>query len=408
MLRTALTAAAGLTLAASTTTAAVAGQAPTAHGTRAAAPDYRRACAVLNRPGTMHCMALIRTDIRAQSRSALLRADALPAGYGPSQLISAYSLPSSTAVRKVAVVDAYNDPNAVSDLAVYRSTYGLPACNTSTGAGCLTVVNQNGATSPLPANSGTTGWATEESLDVDMVAAICPSCHIYLAEANSPTIKNLGTAVNSAISVDGAQYVSNSYGGSQASNDGTLNSTYFNHPGDVVTASAGDNGYGVSYPAASPDVTAVGGTSLTQNGSARGWGETVWSGTGSGCANKTEAKPSWQTHAGCKHRIDNDVAAVADPNTGVAVYDTYDQGGFLVVGGTSVSSPLIASVYALAGVPASGTYPSSYPYAHKSSLFDVTSGSNGTCTKAFLCHGEVGYDGPTGLGTPDGTAAFTG
>jgi hypothetical protein len=408
MLRTALTAAAAITLAASTATAAVAGQAPATHGTRAAAPDYRQACAASNRPGTMHCMLLVRTDVKAQRRSALLRADALPAGYGPSQLISAYQLPSSTAVRNVAVVDAFNDPNAVSDLAVYRSTYGLPACNTSTGAGCLTVVNQNGATSPLPANSGSTGWATEESLDVDMVSAICPSCHIYLAEANAATTKSLGTAVDSAISVDGAQYVSNSYGGSQSAKDSTFNSRYFNHPGDVVTASAGDSGHGVSYPAASSDVTAVGGTTLTQNGSARGWGETVWAGSGSGCASSAEAKPSWQTHPGCKNRIDNDVAAVADPNTGVAMYDTYDQGGFIVVGGTSVSSPIIASVYALAGVPTAGSYPSSYPYAHKSSLFDVTSGSNGSCVKAFLCNGEVGYDGPTGLGTPDGTAAFTG
>jgi hypothetical protein len=408
MLRTALTAAAALALAGGADTAAAAGQAPGAHGTRTAAPDYRRACAAVTRPGTMSCMALVKSDVKAQRRSALQRVNRLPAGYGPAQLISAYQLPSSTAVRKVAVVDAFNDPNAVSDLAVYRSTYGLPACNSSTGAGCLTVVNQNGATSPLPANSGSTGWATEESLDVDMVSAICPSCHIYLAESNAATTKSLGTAVDSVISVDGARYVSNSYGGSQGSNDATFNSLYYNHPGDVVTASAGDAGYGVSYPAASSDVTAVGGTTLTQNGSARGWGETVWSGTGSGCANKTETKPAWQTHPGCKHRIDNDVAAVADPSTGVAMYDTYDQGGFLVAGGTSVSSPIIASVYALAGVPASGTYPSAYPYAHRSSLFDVTSGSNGTCTKAFLCHGEPGYDGPTGLGTPHGTAAFTG
>ena len=407
MLRGTLAAAASLALAVSS--AAAASAIPVSHASRTASASHvRRACAVATRPGMASCMTLIRTDVKAQSRSAQLRTDQLPAGYGPSQLISAYKLPASTAVRTVAVVDAFNDPNAVSDLAVYRSTYGLPTCDTTTGAGCLTVVNQNGATSPLPADSGTTGWATEESLDVDMVSAICPSCHIYLVEADNATINDLGTGVNSAISVDGAQYVSNSYGGSQSSSDGTLNTDFFNHPGDVVTASAGDSGFGVSYPAASSFVTAVGGTTLTQDGSARGWGETVWSGTGSGCANSTEAKPSWQTHSGCKHRIDNDVAAVADPNTGVAMYDTYDQGGFIVVGGTSVSSPIIASVYALAGVPAAGTYPSSYPYAHTSSLFDVTSGSNGTCTRTFLCTAEVGYDGPTGLGTPDGTAAFTG
>jgi subtilase family serine protease len=176
----------------------------------------------------------------------------------------------------------------------------------------------------------------------------------------------------------------------------------------AVVASAGDSGYGVSYPSASQYVTSAGGTSLTKSSGARGWSETVWSGTGSGCASASEAKPTWQKDAGCKHRTANDVAAVADPNTGVAVYDTYDQGGWLQVGGTSVSSPILASVFALAGTPAAGTYPSSYPYAHTSNLYDVTSGSNGTCTKAYLCHGEVGYDGPTGWGTPHGTGAFAG
>ena len=373
-------------------------------------PDYRRACAATNRPGIMSCMVLVRTDIKAQSRSALLRTDRLPAGFGPSQLQSAYKLPSSTAGagQKVAVVDAFNDPNAVSDVATYRSTYGLPACVTSTGAGCLTVVNQNGVASPLPANSGSTGWATEESLDVDMVSAICPKCHIYLVEAKSPTTKNLGTAVNSAVSVDGAKFVSNSYGGAQSANDGTFDTDYYKHAGVAVTASAGDSGFGVSYPSASQYVTSVGGTSLSTASGSRGWTETVWDGSGGGCATKSEAKPSWQTDKGCKNRTANDVAAVADPDTGVAMYDTYDQGGFIVVGGTSVSSPIIASVFALAGTPAAGTFPSSYIYAHTSSLFDVTSGSNGSCSKAYLCNGEAGYDGPTGCGTPDGVSSFVG
>jgi subtilase family serine protease len=353
------------------------------------------------------CMVLIRTDVKPRTAAEVGN---VPTGYGlgPSSLQSAYNLPSSThgSGETVAVVDAFNDPDAVSDVATYRSSWGLPACNTSTEAGCLTVVNQNGAASPLPSNSGTTGWATEESLDVDMVSAICPACHIYLVEANSASLVNLGTAVNSAISVDHAEFVSNSYGGKQSTKDSTYDTKYYEHKGVAVTASAGDSGYGVSYPALSRFVTSVGGTSLKTASNSRGWTETVWSGSGSGCS-RNEKKPTWQHDSGCSKRTDNDVAADANPNTGVAIYDTYDQGGWLGVGGTSVSSPIIASVFALAGTPAAGTWPTSYIYAHTSDLYDVTSGKNGTCSPAYLCHGEVGYDGPTGWGTPNGLGAFT-
>ncbi len=357
-------------------------------------------------------MSLIRNGVTQRTEATLGRKTPVGYGYGPSSLISAYKLPSSTTVTKVAVIDAYNDPDAVSNLATYRSAWGEPACNTSTEAGCLTVTNQAGAASPLPTNSGDTGWATEESLDVDMVSAICPSCHIYLVEAKSPTTKHLGKAVNSAVNVIGADFVSNSYGGSQSSSDPTFDTDYYKHAGKAIVASAGDGGYGVSYPAASQYVTSVGGTSLNTSSGTRGWTETVWGssgggeGTGSGCASH-EAKPSWQTDSGCSKRTDNDVAAVADPNTGVAVYDTYDQGGWLEVGGTSASSPIIASVFALAGTPAAGTYPSSYPYAHASDLFDVTSGADGSCSPSYLCTAGAGYDGPTGLGTPDGVGAFS-
>lgn len=365
-------------------------------------PDYRRACAVPRR-GHMACLVLIRTNVQ-QRRQLSTGPDAIPAGvgYGPADLRSAYSLPSSTAGagQTVAIVDAYDDPTAAADLAAYRSAAGLPAC----GAGCFSKVNQNGLASPLPAAAGTTGWDVEEALDLDMVSAICPLCHIILVEASSPTTQNLGTAVNSAVSL-GAKFVSNSYGGSESSSDPSFDSSYYNHPGVAVTASAGDDGYGVEYPAASRYVTAVGGTSLSTAANARGWSETVWNGTGSGCS-ADDAKPSWQTDTGCSRRTNNDVSAVADPNTGVAIYNTYSQRGWLEVGGTSASSPIIASTFALAGTPAAGTYPSSYIYQHASSLFDVTSGSNGSCGSAYLCTGEVGYDGPTGLGTPHGTTAF--
>jgi hypothetical protein len=371
------------------------------HGRLHALPghhDYAAACA---RPTAGHaaCMALVRTNLKSH-----VSPNAIPSGvgYGPADIQSAYGLPSSTAGsgQTVAIVDAYNDPNAASDLAAYRSAAGLPAC----GAGCFSVVNQNGQTSPLPANAGTTGWDVEESLDIDMVSAACPLCHIILVEASSPSTQNLGTAVNSAVSL-GAKFVSNSYGGSESSSDPSFDTSYYNHPGVAVTVSAGDDGFGVEYPAASRYVTAVGGTSLTRASSSRGWSETVWNGSGSGCS-ADDAKPTWQTDTGCTRRTNNDVSAVADPNTGVAVYDSYSQGGWLGVGGTSASSPIIAAVYALAGAPAAGTYPSSYPYSHTANLFDVTSGTNGTCSPAYLCHGEVGYDGPTGLGTPNGVTAF--
>jgi hypothetical protein len=374
----------------------------------AAAPpshDFRSACASAA-AGYAACLALIRSGIQPHlqpaARSAA-RPDAAPAGYGygPDSLQSAYKLPSATngAGQTVAIVDAYNDPNASSDLAAYRAAWGLPAC----GAGCFSVVNENGQASPLPANAAGTGWDVEESLDIDMVSAICPNCHILLVEANSASDGDLGTAVNSAVAL-GAKFVSNSYGGPDSNYD-SLYDNYYDHPGVAVTASAGDFDYEVEYPASSEYVTAVGGTTLTPAGNSRGWNETVWSGSGSGCSTY-EPKQYWQHDGGCYGRTNNDVAAVADPNTGVAVYDSYTQGGWEEVGGTSVAAPIIASTYALAGTPSTGSYPVSYPYGHTASLFDVTSGSDGSCSPAYLCTGEAGYDGPTGFGTPDGIAAF--
>lgn len=364
--------------------------------------DYAAACAAAT-AGHATCLALVRTNVKPQAPA--IHPNAIPAGvgYGPSDLQSAYALPSSTAGsgETVAVVDAFNDPNAASDLASYRSAAGLPAC----GAGCFSVVNENGQTSPLPSSAGTTGWDVEESLDIDMVSAICPLCHIVLVEANSASINDLGTAVNAAVNL-GAKFVSNSYGGSESSSDTTFDSQFYQHAGVAVTASAGDSGFGVEYPAASQFVTAVGGTSLSRTSNARGWTESVWSGSGSGCST-VDPKPSWQTDTGCSRRTNNDVSAVADPNTGVAVFDTFSQSGWLEVGGTSASSPIIASTFALAGTPAAGTFPSSYIYQHTPNLFDVTSGSDGTCSPAYLCTAQAGYDGPTGWGTPDGTAAFT-
>jgi subtilase family serine protease len=242
-------------------------------------------------------------------------------------------------------------------------------------------------------------WSLEISLDLDMVSAVCPNCHILLVEANTNLNTDLYTAVDTAARL-GANAISNSYGGGESSSE-TSQDVHFNHPGVAITASSGDDGYGVSYPAASRYLTAVGGTSLTRGGGTRGWTESAWSGAGSGCS-AYEAKPSWQTDTGCARRTVSDVSAVADPNTGVAVLFG---GLWFTVGGTSASSPIIASVYALAG-NAGSVNAGSYPYSHTSGLFDVTSGTNGTCSPGYLCTGVAGYDGPTGLGTPNGSSGF--
>jgi subtilase family serine protease len=353
--------------------------------------------------GHKTCFALRRTDVTEPVgvKTAGVSPAATPSGINPGNLQSAYKLPSSTggSGQTVAIVDAFNDPNAAADLAVYRSQYGLPACTVASG--CFRQVNQNGATSPLPTNDS--GWAGEISLDVDMVSAVCPNCKIILVEANSASDADLYAAEDRAVTL-GAKFVSNSWGGSEYSGQ-TTDDAHFNHPGVAITVSSGDNGNGAEYPATSRYVTAVGGTHLTTSSNSRGWTESAWSGAGSGCS-AYDAKPSWQTvTTNCSRRAEADVSAVADPATGVAVYQTYGASGWVVYGGTSVASPIVASVYALAGTPAAGSYPVSLAYSHTSSLFDVTSGSNGSCGSP-ICTAGTGWDGPTGLGTPNGIGAF--
>jgi subtilase family serine protease len=354
--------------------------------------------------GFASCKAIVRTDLASTKASAKPTApNATPAGYGPSSLQSAYNLPSATAGagRTVAIVDAYDAPTAEADLAVYRSQFGLPACTTANG--CFKKIDQNGGTS-YPRKDG--GWAQEISLDIDMVSAICPNCHILLVEAKSSSFANLGAAVNRAAATPGVVAISNSYGGSDAS-DANYGS-YYKHPGIAVTASSGDSGYGASYPASSHYVTAVGGTTLNTASTARGWSETAWSGAGSGCSTYNTALSGASTFGtGCAKRAEADVSAVANPSTGVAVYDsTAYQGyvGWMVFGGTSVSAPIIGSVYGLAGN--TGSIDNNYPYTHAGSLWDVTSGSNGSCPTTQWCNARTGWDGPTGLGTPNGTGAF--
>jgi subtilase family serine protease len=348
--------------------------------------------------------------------SALVQPNATggPTGYGPTQIRSAYGLGAfHGSGRTVAVVDAYDDPRAEADLGAYRRAYGLPACTTANG--CFRKVNQNGARSPLP--SADYGWAEEISLDLDAVSATCPDCRILLVEANSPDTSPLMTAVDTAVRL-GASAVSLSFGGAEDSTIRTAD-RHLNHAGVAITASSGDDGYGAQWPASSPYVTAVGGTTLRRAANSRGWSETVWSGSGSGCS-AYEPKPSWQHDAGCKRRTVADVAADADPATGLAVYDTFNscllaalcdtliagglaQGlnGWAQVGGTSLAAPIVASVYALT----SARRTAASAYATPAALNDVTSGSNGSCG-SYLCTARRGYDGPTGLGTPRGGTDF--
>jgi subtilase family serine protease len=330
-----------------------------------------------------------------------MAATPLSTALSPTQLKAAYNLNgTSGAGRTVAIVDAYGYPNLERDLTIYRNNYGMPACTTANG--CLRIVNQTGGSS-LPRTD--LGWSQEQALDVDAVSATCPDCNILVVQAKTSSFANLGTAVNTAAGSAGVVAISNSYGGGDAPD--TTYGTYYNHPGIAVTASTGDNGYqGGSYPASSSYVTAVGGTTLKAASNSRGWTETVWSGAGSGCSTYNTAIAAASTFdTGCAKRAMADVSAAADPNTGgLSVYapTSTKSSSWSQYGGTSESSPIIASVYALAG----GGYSNATPYGHPGNLNDVASGSNGSCPTSQWCNARAGWDGPTGLGTPNGTGAF--
>jgi subtilase family serine protease len=325
-----------------------------------------------------------------------------PAGsYGPAQFHTAYNLPTTAGTAKtIAIVDAYDDPNVASDLAAYDGAYGLPdPASYPSSSPWFRKVNQNGGSTPPAANSG---WGLEIALDVETAHEICQNCNILLVEASSNSFADLGTAENEAVAL-GASVVSNSWGGNEFLSESSYDA-YFDHTGVVITASTGDSGYGVEYPASSRYVVGVGGTTLNLGSGNAYAGESAWNGAGSGCS-RYETKPSWQTDTGCSRRTVADVSADADPNTGAAVYDTYGYGGWLQVGGTSLASPLVASVYALSGNTSNGAA----PYSDPGALHDVTSGSNASsCSPSYLCTAGPGYDGPTGLGTPNGLAAFDG
>jgi hypothetical protein len=340
-----------------------------------------------------------------------------PSGWTPANLRSAYGFqsPSEGGLQTVAVVTALDDPAAESDLATYRSQFGLPACTAADG--CFRKVSQTGGTT-YPAQ----GWSKVDAESLDAISAVCVNCQILLVEANSNSLADLGAAENEAV-VLGARVIDNTWsvlesavGAAETTDDGL----YFNHPGVAITAPAGNSGYGVGYPAASPYVTAVGGTVLTQDaGVARGWDEQAWPSSGAGCS-IYEAKPSWQTDTGCADRSVNDIAAVA---TNVAYYDSLTSGGWSTSAGTEVSAAIIAAAYALAGTPAAGSNPASYPYRfpggtyttpgnafpYVDGLTDISTGSaDGTCPVTYQCTPGAGYDGPTGVGTPSAVISLSG
>ena len=356
-----------------------------------------RACAGAAVAPFMQCMAVV-------NAAAGVSADQ-PHGLAPADIRSAYGLAGNDGRhRTVAIVDAYDNPNAEADLATYRSQYGLAPCTTANG--CFHKVNQHGAVAPLP--DPDPGWGLEISLDLDAVSAACPDCHILLVEANSSSIADLlpGVLAASALHADA---ISNSYGSlGEYSGEQTLED-YFRALRTPTLFATGDYGYGngailiggISYPAASQYVIAVGGTSLTADSSRRGWTESAWAGATSGCSAYIR-KPHWQQDKLCDMRTDADVSAVADPATGLAVYDTFGWGGWLQVGGTSLATPIVASIYAMADHPADPRYAEGL-YRNRAALHDVVGGSNGNnCSGTYLCNAVAGFDGPTGLGTPDG------
>jgi subtilase family serine protease len=342
----------------------------------------------------------------------LLEGSGESGGYSPRDIQSAYNIPTKGgAGETVAVIDPWGDPNAGPDLNKYRERYGLGPCTKANG--CFRKVNQKGEERNYPPEEeGFEGFIAvfETSLDTQMVAAACPECNILLVEANTEKVTDLSASVNTAVRL-GATEVSASFGwGEKNPECGKTGCTQFKsnwqHSGVPIAAASGDKGYrngkeGVSFPASMPGVIAVGGTNLFRAKNARGWREEVWESSGSGCS-EFEPKPPAQTDKGCAKRTTNDVAAVAGCKTPVTIYVTRG-GGFVSEGicGTSVATPIIAGLMAHAE-PYTRSLGSEAFYRDPEAMFDVTTGSDGTCTTTYLCTARVGYDGPTGLGTPGG------
>ena len=383
-------------------TAAVAATSPGAQAASSsnvpAASTLRHACAAprVSPVRTATCFAVYRTGVQAG-----------PPGSGskpvtPGDIQSAYHLSRTAGAGQViGIVDAQDDPKAESDLATFRARYGLPACTTANG--CFRKVNQMGRPAPLPA--GDQGWGLEISLDLDAVSSACPACSILLVEGRSPGFTDLGAAVNTAVRL-GADVVFNSYGATEFNGMGAYDRTYYLHPNVPIVASSGDEGFGpAAFPAVLANVIGVGGTTLNKaRATARGWSEQVWFGASSGCSAYV-AKPAWQKDTHCLMRTVADVSADADPDSGLLVQDSYGFSGQMATGGTSLAAPLVAAMIAEAG-HTSAVHDASGIYAHPGRFNDVVGGENGYCGGDYLCNGKVGYDAPSGVGTPAGVSGL--
>lgn len=357
----------------------------------------------------------------SHTATAAVAAAGQPQPGTPAYLQQAYDLSylsqtaGITTPPTIAIVDAFGDPTAESDLAAYRSEFGLSPC--SSASGCFTEYDQTGGTSyPTETN---TDWELETSIDLDAVSALCPNCHIDLIEANSDQVTDLAAAQAEAGSLPGVTVISDSWDVALSGWNARefASSGQYSFQGITTIAASGDYGYpgahNNDFPAALPDVTAAGGTTLVPAStsgvqSVREFTETAWSGAGSGC-NFAVTKPTWQTDTGCKGRSYADVSADADPETGMQIYDSANPGNpWVVAGGTSLASPLIAAYYAVVGSAGQGP---SWPYLNASALNDPSSGSNigaaGPCTAtlSYICNAGPGYDGPTGIGSISGAVA---
>lgn len=379
--------------------------------------------------GALRCDAQVVTDARGSARPL---STGTPAGYGPADLAKAYDLPPAPVGARgtIAIIDQGAYPNLPADLAAYRGQYGLPACTTHDG--CLRIVDYHGGR-PLTPDPTADGRQAEEelagetSLDVDMASAACPYCRILeiqvpldLAKTEDATAADFGTATDLADRL-GATAVSISYSFTPTAylTSGPPSKDMV-HPGMAITASSGDAGYTgtrTGWPHIQPTVTSVGGTSLYDDGGR--FSETAWVGAGSGChaALPPAVGQPAAVAANCGgHRTSADVAAVADPATGPAVYTTYapythQPVGWTVEGGTSASSPYVGGLYARAGRLPTVLGPNTVYRAPSWALHDVTSGTNdegngGTCPTYALCNAQPGWDGPTGVGSPRGLTAF--
>ncbi len=324
-------------------------------------------------------------------------------GLTPAQLRGAYGLsaiaPSAVANGPlIAIVDAYDTPHADDDLKTYRAQFNLPPCR-SDGSHCLTIVKSKpipGASPPPPPPPGgdqvwKTTWADETTLDLAMASAGCPTCRILLVQAPAQDLDSLAAAVNVAASYHPAA-ISNSWGVLEGGYDsGDIDAqaqAAFYHPGIAITASTGDMGAGqVQFPASSPYVTAVGGTTLVPSaGTARGWSESVWNASGSGCSSMFD-RPAWQSGGACSGRTVPEVSVIADYNPGVAVYSS-DHKGWIVLGGTSAGAPFVAGLYAAANDYGTASVGAAKLYAERATLNPVTGFADAT------------------LGSPNGLAAF--